>query len=188
MPAARAICAMRAIKSSMSRPDVIIKSDSSSITITMKGSSSIFSAEIKVRPNGKNGNPKLVFSMEGMIEKGDYEKLKSLIDTNGFKYNNLIVASKGGDIIEAMKIGYLIRELQYDTTAPLRLSPLGKTHSFDVKDKSNDVCASACFFIYVAGVRRRGNLIGIQNVKKSVYEGHPAHITTKFESYLAVPL
>lgn len=33
-----------------------------------------------------------------------------------------------------------------------------------------------------------GNLIGIQNVKHSVYDEHPAHLATKFEAYLAVPL
>lgn len=33
-----------------------------------------------------------------------------------------------------------------------------------------------------------GNLIGIQNIKHSVYDEHPAHRATKFESYLAVPL
>lgn len=33
-----------------------------------------------------------------------------------------------------------------------------------------------------------GNLIGIQDVKRSVYDEHPAHIASKFESYLAVPL
>ena len=102
-----------------------------------------------------------VFALEGVIERGDYDKLKKYISSYGYMFNDLYIASKGGDIVEAMKIGYLIRELQYRTSAPLRLSPVGKIHSFDVKDKSNDVCASACFFIYVAGVNRNGNLIGI---------------------------
>lgn len=33
-----------------------------------------------------------------------------------------------------------------------------------------------------------GNLIGIQDVKRSVYDEHPAHVAMKFEMYLAVPL
>ncbi len=33
-----------------------------------------------------------------------------------------------------------------------------------------------------------GNLVGIQDVKNSVYDEHPAHGVTKFESYIAIPL
>jgi PAS domain S-box-containing protein len=33
-----------------------------------------------------------------------------------------------------------------------------------------------------------GNLIGIHDIKNSVYDEHPAHIVSKYESYLAVPL
>jgi hypothetical protein len=106
------------------------------------------------------------FVLEGKIEAGDYDKLRSVIgeiSVNQFFLgspgsNWFYLASPGGDLAEAMKIGRLVRALKLQTIVPSRSSP----HMRDVmvaehklkNPKANYMCASACFFIFVAGVKR----------------------------------
>lgn len=118
-------------------------------------------AEITARPKNKHGSYMGIFAIEGKIEKGDYVKFKDAIERYGHSYNSVTIASKGGELLEAMKIGRLIRKLKFGTDAPFDAG-IDMIISFDVKDKSNDVCVGSCFFIYVAGVNRGGNIIGIQ--------------------------
>jgi hypothetical protein len=109
--------------------------------------------------------------LEGKIEAGDYEKLKSLYGERGHNefslgspnVNELSLASSGGDLAEAMKIGRLVRALKLHTNVPSQPGPhltvgIGNTHK--LKDsKANYMCASACFFIFVAGVNRTADLL-----------------------------
>jgi len=105
---------------------------------------------------------------EGKIEKGDYEKLFAAAgEIASEMYNNpnrsiypvLHLFSPGGDLAEAMKIGRLVRQLHWMTTAPENL-PNGlkdvQKHTMDQLKNSqeNYMCASACFFIFVAGTER----------------------------------
>jgi hypothetical protein len=68
------------------------------------------------------------FILEGKIEPGDYEKLKSAyvdMRVNQFYLgspgaNNFYLASPGGDLAEAMKIGHLVRALKLHTIVPSR--------------------------------------------------------------------
>lgn len=77
--------------------------------------------------------------LEGEIRRGDAEHivataLESMDPTMPFQ---MFVSSNGGDISEAMKIVSLIKGAKWDV-----LVPQGK------------VCASSCFFMYIAGVER----------------------------------
>ena len=105
-----------------------------------------------------------VLVLEGRIVKGDYDKLRNFLGnkTNFEKISGgMFLASPGGSIIEAMKIGRLIRALRLSTSAPSGPALGGRRFGESVitpgvlaDAKSNYGCASACFFIYIAGVER----------------------------------
>jgi hypothetical protein len=111
---------------------------------------------------------------EGPIQAGDFEKFKTFI-LNGGNAVQIYLASPGGDLAEAMKIGLLVRLLKLSTVVP------GKTltnQAFEAattehnltNPKADYLCTSACFFIFVAGVHRshddRGPpLLGIHRPK-----------------------
>lgn len=83
--------------------------------------------------------------LSGTIEPGDTQKIIALIreSPSEFAQRNWQLDSNGGDILEAMKIGDLVKNLyvSINVTNPTDFSP--KTR-----------CASACFFIYVSAVSR----------------------------------
>jgi hypothetical protein len=91
----------------------------------------------------------LVFS--GEIVPGDYERLLSKISADENRYlsqNKLILASDGGDVTEALKIGKLIKSL----------------YSEVIVEPLTGRCVSACFFIYAAAAEREVDgerLVGI---------------------------
>lgn len=85
-------------------------------------------------------NSSKVLIMKGEIKEGDYEKLLSMYNLNPTRFQalTLVLASEGGDISEAIKIGNLIKR----SYQPVFVNPeIGK-------------CASACFLIYIAAVER----------------------------------
>ncbi len=63
-----------------------------------------------------------------------------------------------------MKIGRLVRALRLETQIPVDTSPKWRqkyVEALKLKDpKNNYQCASACFFIAVAGIKRYGSPIG----------------------------
>ncbi len=148
------------------------------IVACVVGAATARAAEIKGTMEGKvtpyKGGRTIVsygFVLEGKIEPGDYDKLRTVygdVRANQFylgslKANELYLASPGGDLAEAMKIGRLVRALKLHTIVPSRWDD---PHTFDVmviehelkEPKVNYMCASACFFIFVAGVERTADL------------------------------
>jgi len=104
------------------------------------------------------GGANLIF--EGKIEAGDYDKLLSVIDRDCANDNclpGILLASPGGDLSEAMKIGRLVRKLRLETHAPAEVpSPYRQKAEAVLKDaKANYMCASSCFFLFVAGINRQ---------------------------------
>lgn len=94
--------------------------------------------------------------LEGSIVSGDYDKLLSFVDTNGAR--SIYLASPGGSVTEAIKIGRLVRALRLETLIPVQVrddlrEKLAERHKL-TNPKANYVCASACFFVFVAGVKR----------------------------------
>jgi hypothetical protein len=122
--------------------------------------------------------------LEGKIEAGDYDKLLELIDEdcrNSSCTSGIYLASPGGDLIEAMKIGRLVRKLRLETHIPSDVPPvpsdllpqdrqkieaLRKKAEANLNDskailkdaKANYMCTSACFFIFVAGIDRERDI------------------------------
>ena len=116
-------------------------------------------AEIRVDPSRRAA---LGVVLEGKIEPGDFDKLRTFI-FDGKGALEIYLASPGGDLAEAMKIGRLVRGLKLGTVAPDNLGgelreKLAARH--DLKDsKANYMCASACFFVFVAGIHRQSDFV-----------------------------
>jgi hypothetical protein len=121
-------------------------------------------AEIRI-----SDHPAYSIILEGTVVPGDYDKLRQLIDENcpSKSWNTscpreIYLASPGGNVTEAIKIGRLVRTLRLgtqvpqDATADLRQAMLGALKLQD--PKANYLCASACFFIAVAGIEREPTL------------------------------
>jgi hypothetical protein len=104
--------------------------------------------------------------LSGEIVAGDYERFREELRARGPDLRIVqLWSSPGGNLDEAMKIGRLIRKLWIETRLAHWISP--RIAVMGVRwdgDKSaitvtpdNAVCASACAFIWVAGVPRSGN-------------------------------
>ncbi len=96
--------------------------------------------------------------LEGEIEKGDFDKFKQFI-LNGNNAVEIYLASPGGDLGEAMKIGLLARILKLSTVVPSK-ALTNESRRFgaarhNLKHPRDNVCASACFFVFVGGIHRR---------------------------------
>jgi len=104
-----------------------------------------------------------VLILEGKIESGDYITVRNFLsEPSNFKQmtGEIFLASQGGNVSEALKIGYLIRRLQLSTDAPSRPPPTVRSSGgeiirpLDLTNPRHYQCASACFLLYVAGVYR----------------------------------
>jgi hypothetical protein len=125
------------------------------------GSATISAAEIRVDPSRTTGS-RAVF--EGKIEAGDFDKFKNFL-RNDAHTSEIYLASPGGDLSEAMKIGLLVRILRLSTIVPSkdltnqsRVSAIAQ-HNLTAP-KANYLCASACFFVFVAGIHRSSDDLG----------------------------
>ncbi len=111
-----------------------------------------------------------VLVIEGVIVSGDYNKVRNFLreKSNFDKINGgVFLASPGGNVGEAIKIGLLVRALRLRTDAPSG-APSGIPKFGEslirandlVKPKNDYLCVSACFMIYVAGIDRKLNWAG----------------------------
>lgn len=131
-------------------------------TLLACSATAVSAAEIKI-----SDHPLYSIILEGAIVPGDYDKLRKLIDENcpskswsRYCPSEIFLASPGGSVIEAMKIGRLVRTLRFGIEVPddmggapdLRQKKIGALKLQD--PKANYLCASACFFIAVAGIER----------------------------------
>ncbi len=122
-------------------------------------SAAVWSAEISLAETGYLQRPLKGILIEGEIKKGDYDRFRYLVML-GMVGPGIWLASPGGDLVEAIRIGKLIRKLKLEVYAPDSNSKLWAT-TIHIKNPQNNVCASACFFIYAAGVRRAGDVLGV---------------------------
>lgn len=117
-----------------------------------------------------------VLLLEGDIVAGDYEKLRNfLADRPTFDKitGGVFVASRGGNLAEAMRIGHLIRTLRLSTSAPNGPPVVGRKFGEALigpetlrHPRENYVCASACFLVFVAGIYRNLNWAGRLGIHK----------------------
>ena len=110
-----------------------------------------------------------VLVLEGKIDQGDYDRLRAFLsDKTTFDKisNGVFLASPGGNLGEAIRIGRLMRALQLSTAAPSG-APEGRRLGealigpYDLRNpRMNYQCASACFLLFVSGIYRSLNWAG----------------------------
>jgi hypothetical protein len=103
-----------------------------------------------------SGEPLPGITVEGRIAPGDYQKFVDLaLSSSGA--HTVWLASPGGNLAEALRMGRLIRSLGFVVRVPFsKAEPL-----VTLKNPANNTCSSSCFLLYVAGVSRRGLVLGL---------------------------
>lgn len=106
--------------------------------------------------------------IEGLIEKGDFERFINIVKENQGEISGIYIFSPGGDFDEAMKIGRAVRALELSSMVPMRdasdnasCEKDGLSISPIPKNIKNCTCASACFFIHIGGVHRGGTFLAV---------------------------
>jgi hypothetical protein len=105
----------------------------------------------------------------GKIVPGDYDRFVQTLKTSTADINAVNVVSLGGSTVEAFKIGRLIRKFSA-TNAPsfANYAPEARgmicSAAAKIDRSAPCTCASACFFIWSAGVMRSGNDIHIHRM------------------------
>ena len=125
------------------------------ISITPLG---VFSATIRIDNDWK------MIVLEGEIIEGDFEKILNAILESGVSHHTMLLASNGGDVREAMKIGRLIRDLSYETEVGKHFSQKNICLSTPGKPKiaeENCICLSSCVLIHLSGIYRHGDVLGV---------------------------
>jgi hypothetical protein len=112
-------------------------------------------AEFRLDPSSKGTAGAI---LEGKIEPGDFDRFKTFI-LKGDNPTELYLASPGGNLGEALKIGMLVRLLKLSTVVPNRtLTNQERDMTIarhGLKNPHADyMCSSACFFIFIAGIYR----------------------------------
>jgi hypothetical protein len=112
-------------------------------------------ADIRVA-RSPSGAPLPGISIEGAIAAGDYQKLVDVALANKDAHT-VWLASRGGNLAEALRMGRLIRRLELAVWVPFSTAePL-----VSLKDPANNTCSSSCFLLYAAGVSRHGSVLGL---------------------------
>ncbi len=103
-----------------------------------------------------SGVPLPGITIEGAIAPGDYQKLVALaLSSKGA--HTVWLASPGGNLAEALRMGRFIRSLGFAVSAPFsKDEPL-----VTLKNRANNTCSSSCFLLYAAGVSRQGTVLGL---------------------------
>jgi hypothetical protein len=120
-------------------------------------------ADISVVTSGAGSSRVVV--IEGPIADGDLDKFIRLVKAFQGTVAEVQLFSSGGDFTEAMKIGRAVRALELSSRVPVRTasgSPsCGTPVGIKPTDQANCTCASACFFIHVAGTVRHGDYLAV---------------------------
>jgi hypothetical protein len=93
-----------------------------------------------------------IISLEGQIGPGDADKFERFMRGAGPRIATLRLRSPGGRAAEAMKLGALVRRYFLKTEAPVDEGGLPTCQ----EESRYCVCASACVFVWVAGIHRNG--------------------------------
>jgi hypothetical protein len=99
----------------------------------------------------------------GPIEQGDYEKVRLFYRQNHPFLHSFTLASPGGDVAEALKIGELFRKYLIIVFAPVRITSPDGREKFVLPDEpkctaGKCLCASACALIWFGAVDHWGTV------------------------------
>jgi hypothetical protein len=115
---------------------------------------SLSAQEIRTHRFG-NATEALVISIDGPFEEGLAERFRNFLDSDGFEGFNVSLNSVGGNLMEGIRLGYLLRELEYVVS-------IGKviyvTNPFmpnsEQPEGASGQCLSACAIAFLGGVER----------------------------------
>lgn len=124
-----------------------------------------FGAEVVIQSSSDEG---VAIAIVGEIEAGDFDQFRKLLAETEV-YTGVAIHSPGGDLIEAVRIGRLIRENLLPVTAAdsFQIAMYGiialEHEMFAwwpsvVDGNVFNTCYSACFVIWASGVDRQGGM------------------------------
>jgi hypothetical protein len=123
-------------------------------------------------PSGRRPSPDTCDEVliKGEIALGDSKKFADFIQLHQPFVERVLLWSPGGSVSEALSIGRLIRKAMLETKAPHEtyLPPGGNgtlegfAGHLKICRGQTCHCASACFLIWAAGIKRSGNAIGLR--------------------------
>lgn len=101
--------------------------------------------------------------LTGPIEPGDYEKVRALYRENHPFFGSFTLASPGGNVLEALKIGRLFRKYLLIALAPVRIASADGREKFVLPgepecDSGTCICASACALVWFGAVEHLGTV------------------------------
>ncbi len=106
--------------------------------------------------------------LSGRIQEGDNKTLLKLITTHAPFIRKINLNSPGGSVTEAMAMGRTIRKFLLHTNAPFVFGGLHEYLSWPDNPSLRAACRdrkcscdSACFFVWMGGVQRIGNHLGL---------------------------
>lgn len=122
-------------------------------------------------PSGRRPSPDTCDEVliKGEITPGDSKKFADFIQLHQPFIERILLWSPGGSVSEALSIGRLVRKAMLETKAPheIYLPPRGNgtlegfAGHLKICRGQTCHCASACFLIWAAGIKRSGNAIGL---------------------------
>jgi hypothetical protein len=146
--------------------------------------------------------------VSGTVAEGDAEKFRNTVRRTPTVMRSVILRSTGGNVSEAMKIGRDIRKLLMETEGPELDFRSDKTFEYYGGDRPSCVengsatfkgsrfkgtdcyCSSACFLLYVGGIRRELSYLGIHRVylDAGTYKDMPLDAATAVYARIKKPL
>lgn len=111
--------------------------------------------------------------IEGQIEKGLTDRFLQFLEDEGVEGSRLILNSPGGSLGEALKLGRVVRELEWRTMiggrGDVTRDAEGRITLWIWDDYPSDgICESACTYVFMGGVNRsmgKGGRLGLHRFK-----------------------
>ncbi len=108
--------------------------------------------EFTVQYNGGNCGSCSWVLAEGVINSGTTEKFKAFV-ANEKPPKNIRFDSPGGNVLEALKLGQFLRQLNWDTFVGEQSAIIPGSHLSQYKTQKSS-CYSACVYAFAGGVHR----------------------------------
>jgi hypothetical protein len=102
----------------------------------------------------------------GEITSGDYDRFVSVLKQRGVNVFRLEVRSGGGNVLEAIRIGRLLRQLMGVVGGPNApgVPPHCSLEQNEIGKPAPCICASACTLIFFGGAFRQGSDIYLHSI------------------------
>jgi hypothetical protein len=114
-------------------------------------------------PSGFRPSPRdcQIAHLQGRIEEGDYERVRSLVRANQRTLVQVYLHSPGGSVAEALRIGSLLRKYLIRVNAPFNLNGMRAMVFASAPNRTlcsgeDCICASSCALIWFGAPLRFG--------------------------------